>query len=337
MPGTLDSAERRLDRGGASACSTHSEGSTYMLDSSSNRRLRRAASAASLGFAMVLVVVKILAWLATGSIALLTSAADALVDLVASIVTFVGVRYAERPADRGHRYGHGKAEAVAALVQGLLLAGAAVGLGGESLQRLMFPQPLQQLGLGIWIIVGSTLAAGALVSMQTYVVKRTGSTAIAADRAHYLTDVAVNLAVLIALLLDRWLGWVRSDAIGALAIACYMLWNARGIIVHTLVQLLDRELDEHDRKRIEATVLGCAGVRGIHDLRTRSGGDRVFVEFHVEVDGDMSVDRGHHIGDVAERAVAALFQQPADVTAHLEPAGIADERLDDLLARQEPD
>jgi ferrous-iron efflux pump FieF len=302
-----------------------------MTENLSNKTLRRAASATSLCVAFVLVGVKTWAWLATGSISLLTSAADGLVDVLASMVTFAGVRYAERPADSGHRYGHGKAEAIAALIQALLLAGAALVLGVESVQRLITPEPLKALGFGIWIIIGSTIAAIALVSMQTYVVKRTGSTAIAADRAHYVTDVAVNIAVLCALVLDRFFGWTRSDAVGAIAISCYMLWNARGMALHALVQLLDRELDAGERERIKTAVLSCRGVEGIHDIRTRDGGDRVFVEFHVEVDGHLSVDEGHTIGDDAECAVKALFPA-ADVTAHLEPAGIDDDRLDDRVA-----
>jgi cation diffusion facilitator family transporter len=296
----------------------------------SNGALRRMASIVALVVALALVVVKVWAWVATGSISLLTSAADGLVDVVASTVTFAGVRYAAMPADRGHRYGHGKAEAVAAFVQALLLAGAAVGLAIESVQRLFVPQALNQTGFGIWVIVGSSLAAAGLVGMQTIVVRRTGSTAIAADRAHYVTDVAVNIAVLIALLLEQLLGWSRADAIGALAISLYMLWNARGMAVHALFQLLDRELDEADRARIEAAVLACDGVQGIHDIRTRDSGDRIFVEFHVEVDGALTVEEGHAISDNAEKAVQRLFPS-TDATAHLEPAGIKDERLDDLV------
>ncbi|MBS0967469.1 cation transporter [Chimaeribacter arupi] len=292
--------------------------------------LARTASLISLLVALLLVSIKLWAWLATGSMALLTSAADGLVDVLASLVTLVGVRYALRPVDKGHRYGHGKAEAVAAFIQALLLAAAGIGLGIESGGRLLNPQPLAQLGLGIWVIVASTCAATGLVLMQTYVVKRTGSTAIAADRAHYITDVAVNVAVLVALLLDHLFGWSRSDALGALGISFYMVWNARGMAADALKQLLDRELDAADRKRIRAAVLSCPGVQGIHDLRTRNGGDRVFVEFHVEVDGALTVDVGHDIGDAAEAAVRALFTR-ADVTAHLEPAGIVDDRLDDLL------
>jgi len=296
----------------------------------SNQKLRRFASIIALAVALLLVGVKVWAWLATGSISLLTSAADGLVDVVASLVTFAGVRYAGRPVDRGHRYGHGKAEAVAAFVQALLLTGAAVGLGIESIGRLVVPQALTETGFGLWVIIGSLVAAGGLVAMQTYVVKRTGSTAIAADRAHYVTDVAVNIAVLVALVLDRFLAWPRADATGALAISCYMLWNARGMAGQALNQLLDRELDTSDRERIRSAVLGCEGVQGVHDIRTRNGGDRVFVEFHVEVDGATSVEKGHSIGDHAEDAVRSIFEA-ADVVAHLEPAGIDDRRLDDLV------
>jgi ferrous-iron efflux pump FieF len=303
-----------------------------MVEASSNHRLRQAASSASLIVALVLVGVKIWAWLATASVSLLTSAADAIIDVAASLVTYAGVRFAGRPADSGHRYGHGKAEAVAALVQGLLLAGAGVALAVDSVSHLISPRLSNQLDVGIWIVVASTVAAGALVLMQTYVVRRTGSTAIAADRAHYVTDVAVNVAVLVALVLVRYLGWTRSDALGALGISCYMLWNARGIVLHSLVQLLDRELDAADRDRIKTAILNFRDVRGVHDLRTRHGGDRVFVEFHLEVDGTISIDQGHAIGDAAEKAVAALFEPAADVTAHLEPAGIDDERLDNRVA-----
>jgi ferrous-iron efflux pump FieF len=219
---------------------------------------------------------------------------------------------------------------VAAFVQALLLAGAAVALGVESVQRIMNPEPLNQTGFGIWVIVVSTLAAVALVLMQTWVVKRTGSTAIAADRAHYVTDVAVNIAVLIALMLDRYLGWTRADAIGALCIALYMLWNSRGMAADALVQLLDRELDDPERERVIAAVLSVEGVHAVHDIRTRNGGDCVFVEFHLEVDGDLTVARGHAIADDAEKAVQRLFQM-SDVTAHVEPAGIVDDRLDDRV------
>jgi cation diffusion facilitator family transporter len=188
------------------------------------------------------------------------------------------------------------------------------------------------LGIGLAVIIASLVAAGALVVLQTWVVRRTGSTAIAADRAHYLTDVAVNIAVLMALGITWYTGTERADPVFALGISAYMLWNSRHIAIDTLKQLLDRELPNDERDRIRTTVLGCKGVRGVHDLRTRHAGDRVFIEFHLEVDSELTVARGHAICDIVEAAVVGLFPSLVEVSAHLEPAGIEDERLDNLVS-----
>jgi cation diffusion facilitator family transporter len=267
---------------------------------------------------------------------MLTSAVDALVDGAASLVTYLGVRYAERPPDRNHRFGHGKGEAVAGFTQSTFLAGAAVVLAFQAVERLVFPEPLSSLDVGVWVIVGSLAAAAGLVAMQTWVVKQTGSTAIAADRAHYLTDVAVNVGVLLALGVTKITGWERADPAFAFVISGYMLWNARHIAQDALSQLLDQELPGEDRRRIENAVLACDGVRQIHDLRTRYAGDRTFIEFHLEIDGHLTVNRGHEIGDGAEAAVADLLPGRVEVTAHLEPLGIDDDRLDNRVTRNIP-
>jgi cation diffusion facilitator family transporter len=143
----------------------------------------------------------------------------------------------------------------------------------------------------------------------------------------------VNVAVIAALGVTRMTGWQRADPAFALAISAYMIWNSRGIALSALRQILDRELDTTMRQRIRQTALACPGVAGLHDLRTRDAGDRVFVEFHLEVDGGLTVSRGHAIADAAEMAIAVLFPSGADVTAHVEPAGIRDERLDDQVRR----
>lgn len=296
--------------------------------------LRQFASRTSFVVAAVLVLIKFAAWMATGSIALLTSAVDALVDVGASLVTYFGVRYADRPPDREHRFGHGKGEAVAAFTQATFLAGAALVLAFQAIDRLAFPQTLAALDWGVWVIGGSLMAAAGLVAMQTWVVEKTASTAITADRAHYLTDVATNAAVLIALVVTKYTGWQRADPTFAVLISGYMLWNARYIAQMALAQLLDRELPRQDRQRIRETILACAGVRSVHDLRTRDAGDRIFVEFHLEVDSNLTVGRGHEIGDAVEAAVAALLPGAVEVTGHLEPFGINDERLDNRLGRQ---
>ncbi|MBV8443961.1 MAG: cation transporter, partial [Hyphomicrobiales bacterium] len=207
-------------------------------------------------------------------------------------------------------------------------------LAFQSIQRLVFPVSLDALEIGFWLIGASLLTSLGLAAMQTRAVRRTGSTAIAADRAHYLADIALNAAVLLALAVTRLTGWTRADPAFALAISAYMLWNSYSIAREALEQLLDQELPSDDRRRIKDAVRACAGVRDIHDLRTRFSGDRTFVEYHLEVDPRVTVEVGHAIGDATETAVQNLLPGAVEATAHLEPHGIDDERLDDAIAQK---
>lgn len=297
-------------------------------------RLRRLASSISLFAAILLVAVKLFAWVMTGSVALLSSAMDALVDTVAALATFYGVRFAARPPDEDHRFGHGKGEAIAGFTQAAFLAGAGLALACESVGRFAFPQPVQKLGIGLIVIIAGLVAAIGLVGIQTWVLRQTRSTAIAADRAHYLTDVAVNVAVLLAFVIMRLTGTERADSVAAFGISGYMLWNSRHIAMTTLQQLLDKEIPDDYRQRIMANVLACRDVRGIHDLRTRYAGDRIFIQFHLEVDADLTVARGHAICDTVETEVQRLFSTEVEVSTHLEPAGIEDERLDYQISHE---
>jgi len=299
------------------------------------RALNTLSTRVTLAIAVLLLAVKLAGWLITGSMALLASAVDGLVDTGASVVTLLGVHYAQRPPDRDHRFGHGKGEAVAAFTQASFVAGAACILAFQSVGRLLVPVRLEALEVGVWLVAVSLATACGLIAMQTWVVNRTGSTAIAADRVHYQTDAAVNVAVLLALAVTKWTGWTRADPVFALAISAYMLWNAYVIANVAFGQLLDRELPADERRRIKETVRACAGVRDIHDLRTRFSGDRTFVEYHLEVDPRLSVDAGHAIGDATETAVQNLLPGTVEATAHIEPHGIDDERLDDAVARNQ--
>jgi cation diffusion facilitator family transporter len=266
------------------------------------------ASLISLAVALVLIALKFWAWLATGSVAMLTSALDALVDAAAALATFIGVRFAQHPPDRYHRWGYGKAEAIAALMQALFLAGAALALIFQSIERLIRPTPLDGLGLGLWIIGISTIAAIGLVAMQSWVLRQTSSTAIAAHRTHYATDIAVNLAVLAALTITLLTGWDRADPVFAIGISCYMIWSAREVAADALRQLMDRELESKDRdRRITQAVLSSTAATAVHDLRTRDAGDRVFIEFHLEVDGAAFGEPWSRIADTAEKTAGALF------------------------------
>ena len=280
--------------------------------------------------AFALTAVKLAAWLVTGSIALMASAVDSLVDAGASFVTLLGVQYAKRPPDSDHRFGHGKGEAVAAFTQATFLAGAAFVLAFQSIQRLVFPVALEAVGIGVILISGSLAVACVLVALQTWVVRETRSTAIKADRAHYITDIALNAAVLVALGVTHLTGWTRADPAFALAISGYMLWNAVGIGRDALEQLLDRELPAAERRKIETTVRACSGVRDIHDLRTHFRRPDLR---GVPSRGRSGTDRRCRPRDRGRDGTRGPEDFPARVeaTAHVEPFGIADTRLDDAV------
>jgi cation diffusion facilitator family transporter len=299
-----------------------------MPDAKSSQRLRRLASNTSFILALSLVGIKIVAWALTGSMALLAAAVDGVLDVCTSMVTFVGIRFAERPEDDNHRYGHGKGETLAAFLQALLLAGAGCTLVYQALREFLHPKPLVELQTGVLMTAGSLVAVGCLVAMQSWVIRRTGSTAIIADRKHYLADVTVNIGVLISLGTTWLTHSERVDPTIGLCLSVYMIWCAWRMVRDALQGLLDEELPPADRATILETVRACPGVVDLHDLRTRNASDRKFIELHLEIDGDITVRAGHDICERAAAAVRGLYEGNAEVLIHAEPAGIIDDRLD---------
>src|SRR5690606_12641940 len=257
------------------------------IASATRARLMRRATYASVSVALVLVCAKLAAWIVTGSVALLASLIDSLLDAFASVVNLLAVRHALTPADREHRFGHGKAEALAGLGQAALIAGSALFLIAESVDRLLRPQPLAETLPGIAVMVLSIAATGALVLYQRHVVARTSSLAISADRLHYIGDLLTNLTVIIALALAArdGLGWI--DAACALLVAGVILKSAWDIVRGALDHLMDRELADADRERIKACIRSHPEAMSMHDLRTRQAGNQVFIQFHLELDPDM--------------------------------------------------
>ena len=282
-------------------------------------RRRFAAGAASLGLAVLLLAIKLWAWIVTGSVAVLGATVDGVVDAGASLVTLIGLLYAARPPDSEHRWGHGKAEALAALMQALFLIAAAAVVLLQALQRLAHPEALIAVAFGIWVTSVSAIAATALVIFQSWMLRDASSVAIVADRRHHIVDITANIAALAALATTIVTGWQRADPLFALGIAGFMLWNARGIAATALAVLLDRELADADRARIQAAVLGPSDVRALRWLRTRHAGDRIFIEFTIEVDGSLPVREGHAVADAAEKRVRMLFPDQTEVSVHVEP------------------
>ncbi len=302
-----------------------------MTQADTNQRLRRLAANTSFVMALILVGIKLAAWMLTGSMALLAAAVDGVLDVCTSAVTFIGVRYAGRPEDHNHRYGHGKGETLAAFLQALLLAGAGCVLIYQAGAKLLHPTPLEALQAGIVMTVGSLAAVACLVALQSWVINRTRSAAIIADRQHYVADIVVNIGVLASLGITWLTGWHRVDPAIGLSLSLYLIWCAAGIIRNALHVLLDEELPRDERALIKAAVRSCKGVVDLHDLRTRNASDRRFIEFHLEMDGDITVRAGHDICEAATDAVLALYGGNAEVLVHAEPAGIDDERLDQRI------
>lgn len=288
-------------------------------------RLLRRATWAAVAVAAGLVGLKLGAWLITGSVALLGSLIDSLLDVAASAVNMLAVRQALIPPDREHRFGHGKAEPLAALGQAAFISGSAAFLTLEAIDHVTHTRPVTESTTGIVVMAVSIAVTLALVSYQRSVIRRTGSLAISADSLHYAGDVLVNSAVIVALLLTGWLGWSLIDPLFAFGIAAYVFWNAAKIGRQALDLLMDREFPELERQRIRAIALEHPAVRAVHDLRTRSAGPRTFIQFHLELDGKMTLVEAHHISDTVEAAVMAAFPG-AEVIIHQDPAGLEEPR-----------
>jgi ferrous-iron efflux pump FieF len=285
--------------------------------------LTRRATAISVVVAAVLVSVKAVAWLASGSVALMASMADSALDLLASAATFYAVRYAAAPPDPEHRYGHGKAEAFASLFQaGLVFASAAL-IGREAIVNLMNPHPLRAEGWAIVVMVFSTALTAVLIRIQTKVLRRTASVAVSGDRAHYASDLASNLVALAGIAASAWLGLGGFDAAAALVVTALLLWGAIGVFREAASQLLDHELPIAARARIVSLVAGDRRIAGVHQLRTRAAGPFVHMQMHVDLDPQLSLEEVHEVLVDAEKRVLEDFPS-ADIIMHADPRGLAE-------------
>lgn len=288
-------------------------------------KLTRRAATASFSAALVLGVVKAYAAMETGSVAMLGSLADTALDLIASIITLIGVRVAAEPADAEHRFGHGKAEPIAALLQTVFITASAIGIGWRAVQAFSNKAPPAEAELGIGVSVFAILVTLALVSYQRFIVSRTGSLAIDADRMHYQSDLLLNLSVIAALVLDAMLGMRGADPLFGVLIALWLAWGAFRTARHALDMLMDKEWPDAQRERLKALVCAVPGVEGIHELKTRHAGHTDFIQFHIWVDPHMSVQAAHDIVDAVEDRVREGFPG-SDVLVHVDPSGHFDTR-----------
>ena len=280
-------------------------------------RLLRLATYASISVASILIVAKLVAWGLSDSVSLLATLIDSVLDALASLINLIAVRHALTPADKEHRFGHGKAEALAGLSQSMFIAGSAGFLLLEAGRRLISPIAVESVGISMLVMVFSIVATLLLLSFQAHVIRKTNSTAIRADALHYRTDLLVNASVILAL----WLsvkGWAGFDALFACAIAIYILYSAWEIITVSYDHLMDRELPDEQREEIERLVLQHKSARGLHDLRSRHSGTVTFIQLHLELDDDLSLLEAHKISDEVELCLLEAFPG-SEIIIHIDP------------------
>jgi ferrous-iron efflux pump FieF len=295
------------------------------LTNAEKGQLMRWATYASVATATILIAAKIVAYLMTDSVSLLSTLLDSLLDAAASLVNLIAVRHALSPADREHRFGHGKAEPLAALGQSAFIAGSAAFLIVQATGRIFTPHPIENTTIGIGVMVVSILATIVLVAFQRHVIRRTGSVAIKADSLHYFGDLIVNTAVIVALSLVTLYGWRLIDPLFGIGIALYIIWTAWTIAASALDMLMDRELADEERAKIRAIALANPAVRAVHDLRTRASGPMMFVQLHLEMDGDMKLIEAHEVADSVEAAIRKSYPE-AEIIIHQDPAGVPENR-----------
>jgi ferrous-iron efflux pump FieF len=284
---------------------------------SERARLLKLATTASVLTAAFLMLLKLYAWQVTDSVSILASFIDSLMDISASAINLVAVRFALKPADDDHSFGHGKAESLAGLGQALFITGSALFLIAQSIERLQNPMPLQAYGIGMAVMLISMAATLGLLTLQRYVIKKTNSTAIKADSLHYASDLATNGATLLAILLV-YVGVSQADPYLALAISAYILYSAYQIALEAINQLMDKELPDEERLAIENIVTSSPNVIGMHDLRTWQSGNRKIIQFHIELDSQLTLKAAHHISKQVELKILEI-EPDADIIIHQDP------------------
>ncbi len=287
--------------------------------------LVKSASIASLLVASTLIVLKYYGWVATTSVSLLGSLADSLIDFLASVFVFIAISYSLLPADAKHRFGYGKSEGLAAFIQSLLIGISGIYVCFEAIKRLLNPSQINQPSIAIWIILISIALTLTLVMYQKYVVKKSKSMAIESDQYHYLTDTFINLSVLFSIVITGWTRFVFIDALVGLLISGVVLYTSVTLLKKSFKILLDHEIQSDDRDRIREIALDHPKVLGFHDLRTRDTGRKYIIQFHLELDPNMSLLESHEITDEVTDNVLKVYPD-SELIIHTDPLGIDEVR-----------
>jgi len=304
--------------------SSHPQEYAYLI----NRAGHAAIIAASL-----LIIVKLVAWFMTGSSSILAALTDSLMDVTTSVINLFAIKIALQPADKEHRFGHGKAESLAGLAQAAFISGSSIFLMINGVSALVNNQPIHASSIGISVMIFSLLVTLALVLFQGYVVRKTNSMAIKADALHYRTDIMLNGSVLLAIILASY-GWHWADGVFAIGVSLFILYGAWEIGVQSIDALMDKQLPQEDQELIIKRAYSVKGVRGVHDLRTRYSGYIKFIQLHLELDDEQSLFDAHQKADDLELILETDFPG-ADILIHLDPISVVPERnsIDEIQAQ----
>ncbi|MDG1752760.1 MAG: cation diffusion facilitator family transporter [Thalassotalea sp.] len=287
--------------------------------------LVRLAAISATVTALILVIIKLYAWLATDASAMLASATDSMLDLFASIMNVIILRFALAPADQEHKFGHGKAESLAGLVQAAFVSGSALLLMINGVERIITPKVIVHSEIGIWVSVIAIVLTLGLVVVQKYVIAKTQSLAISADSLHYQSDLILNLGVLAALFLSQGY-WLRADGVFTLLVGIYLLYGAGKIIWLSVHHLMDHELSPDEVSQIKAIVLSHDKALGLHELRTRQAGQQRFIQFHLELDDNLTLLAAHSIGEAIEQEIEQALA-PCEVFIHHDPTSVVPDKV----------
>jgi len=281
--------------------------------------VRLAAISAS-SVALLLVLIKFYAWLVSDSSAMLASTTDSILDLFASLMNLVILRFALAPADKEHKFGHGKAESLAGLVQAAFVSGSAILLIFSGVDRVLHPRIIVHSDIAIGVTIVAIILTLALVFFQRQVIKRTGSVAISADALHYQSDLLLNFGVLVAIILSQGI-WAQADGAFTIIVGLYLLLGAGQIIYQSVYQLMDHEISDEEISMIEEIITAHPKALGVHELRTRQAGAQRFIQFHLELDDNLSLFTAHSIGEEIETKICEVLA-PCEVFIHHDPSSV---------------
>ena len=305
------------------------------LEKSEYERLVTLAGKVAIFVATLLIVVKLLAWLATGSSSIFAALTDSFLDVTTSSINLLAIKIALKPANEEYRFGQGKAESLAGLAQAAFISGSAVFLIFNGIFSIVNSHQISETLVGVWVMLFSLFITLFLVLFQNYIVKKTGSMAIKADAIHYKSDLVMNLGVLAALFLSQF-GLLWADGFFAILVGVYIVYGARGIALQSIESLLDKQLSKSEDELIVKLAYQIKGVRGIHDLRTRQSGNIKFIQLHLELDDEQSLLEAHYKGDELEEKLKINFPN-ADILIHLDPLSIIPiEKLNQKLMFEVP-